>query len=166
MLLTFSVWTVKYDEAFESVFRLVLHFPFDPQDSLVSPSYNNALEQLHLPITEGGFLVWASIQLLWGLLAGMQSENLVLGPAVGLHWERVVSPTFWPALTNAVPLWTSVASEPAEAGIDFVILDCDGLFTYLDDAPSQHDVYQALTGVLCQLLEMKLAATADGIVRL
>jgi len=47
-----------------------------------------------------------------------------------------------------------------------VILDCDGLLAYLDDAPSQHDVYQALTGVLRQRLEMKLAATADGIARL
>ena len=55
-----------------------------------------------------------------------------------------------------------MASEPAEAGSDFVILDGDGLLAYLDYAQSQHDVYQALTGVLCQLLEMKLAATADG----
>ena len=34
---------------------------------------------------------------------------------------------------------------------------------HLDDALSQHEVYQALTGVLCQLLEVKLAATADGL---
>ena len=47
-----------------------------------------------------------------------------------------------------------------------MILDSDGLLAYLDDAPSQHDVYQALTGVLRQRLEMKLAATADGIARL
>ena len=59
-----------------------------------------------------------------------------------------------------------MASEPAAAGGDFVILDGDGLLAYLDDAPSQHDVYQALTGVLRQRLEMKLAATADGIARL
>ena len=59
-----------------------------------------------------------------------------------------------------------MASEPAVAGSDFVILDGDGLLAYLDDAPSQHDVYQALTGVLRQRLEMKLAATADGIARL
>ena len=42
-------------EAFECVFRLVLHFPLDSQDPLVSPSYDNALEQLCLPITKGGF---------------------------------------------------------------------------------------------------------------
>ena len=59
-----------------------------------------------------------------------------------------------------------MALEPAVSGSNFVILDCDGLLAYLDDAPSQHDVYQALTGVLCQLLEMKLAATADGIAHL
>ena len=59
-----------------------------------------------------------------------------------------------------------MASEPAEAGSDFVILDCDGLLEYLDDTQSQHDVYQALTGVLRQRLEMKLAATVDGIARL
>ena len=46
---------MKYDEAFECVFRLVLHFPLDYQDPLVSPSYDNALEQLCLPITKGGF---------------------------------------------------------------------------------------------------------------
>ena len=56
--------------------------------------------------------------------------------------------------------------EPAEAGSDFVIWDCDGLLAYLDDTPTQHDVYQALTGVLRQQLEMKLAATADGIAHL
>ena len=47
-----------------------------------------------------------------------------------------------------------------------MILDGDGLLAYLDDAPSQHDVYQALTRVLRQQLEMKLAATADGIAHL
>ena len=47
-----------------------------------------------------------------------------------------------------------------------MILDGDGLLEYLDDALSQHDMYQALTGVLRQRLEMKLAATADGIARL
>ena len=52
------------------------------------------------------------------------------------------------------------------AGSDFVILDGNGLLEYLDDAQSQRDVYQALTGVLRQLLEVKLAATADGIARL
>ena len=60
----------------------------------------------------------------------------------------------------------SVALEPAAAGSDFVILDCDGLLAYLDDAPSQHDVYQALTGLLRQQLEMKLVATVDEIARL
>ena len=55
-----------------------------------------------------------------------------------------------------------MASEPAEAGSDFVIFDCNGLLEYLDDAPSQHDVYQALTGVLRQRLEVKLAATAES----
>ena len=54
-LRTSSAWTVKYDKAFECVFRRVLHFPFDSQDPLVSPSYDNALEQLRLPITKGGF---------------------------------------------------------------------------------------------------------------
>ena len=54
-LRTSSAWTVKYDEAFECVFRRVLHFPSDSQDPLVSPSYDNALEQLRLPITKGGF---------------------------------------------------------------------------------------------------------------
>ena len=43
-----------------------------------------------------------------------------------------------------------------------MILDGDGLLEYLDDALSQHDVYQALTGVLLQQLEMKLAATAPS----
>ena len=38
-----------------------------------------------------------------------------------------------------------MASEPAAAGSDFVILDCDGLLAYLDDAQSQLDVYQALS---------------------
>ena len=52
------------------------------------------------------------------------------------------------------------------AGSDFVILDGDSLLEYLDDAPSQHDVYQVLTVVLRQRLEVKLAATADGIARL
>ena len=46
---------MKYDEAFECIFRLVLHFPLDSQDPLVSPSYDKALEQLCLPITKGGF---------------------------------------------------------------------------------------------------------------
>jgi hypothetical protein len=55
LLRTSSAWTVKYDEAFECVFRRVLHFPLDSQDPLVSPSYDNALEQLRLPITKGGF---------------------------------------------------------------------------------------------------------------
>ena len=59
-----------------------------------------------------------------------------------------------------------MALEPAAAESDFVILDSDGLLAYLGDAPTQHDVYQALTGVLRQRLEMKLAATADGITRL
>ena len=55
LLLTSSAWTVKYNEAFECVFRLVLHFPLDSQDPLVSPSYDSALEQLCLPIMKGGF---------------------------------------------------------------------------------------------------------------
>ena len=49
-----------------------------------------------------------------------------------------------------------MALEPPEAGSDFVILDSDGLLAYLDDALSQHDVYQALTGVLHQRLEVNL----------
>ena len=59
-----------------------------------------------------------------------------------------------------------MASEPAVAGSDFMILDCDGLLAYLVDTPSQNDVYQAHTGMLCQRLEVKLAATADGIASL
>ena len=56
-----------------------------------------------------------------------------------------------------------MASEPATVGSDFVILDGNGSMEYLDDALSQNDVYHALTGVLRQQLEVKLAATADRI---
>ena len=59
-----------------------------------------------------------------------------------------------------------MASEPAAAGSDLVILDCDGLLEHLDEVPTRHDVYQALTGVLRQRLETKLATAADGLARL
>ena len=96
-------------------FRLALHFPLDSQDPLVSPSYDNALEQLCLPITKGGFgLALAEVTAPGGLCSAVvgfarwhAKRNFGLGPAVGRHWGRVVFPTFWPALTNAAPLWTS-----------------------------------------------------------
>ena len=63
---------------------------------------------------------------------------------------------FFISYTGSLDGWglsVTVASEPAAAGSDLVILDCNGLLEHLDDAPSQHDVYQALTGVLPQRLE-------------
>ena len=90
---------MKYDEAFESVFRRVLHFPFDSQDPLVSPNYDNAFVFLSRKVDLAWLrlrqqLLEVCILLLLGLLGGMHSEILVLGSAVGRHWERVVFPTF------------------------------------------------------------------------
>ena len=169
---------MKYDEAFERVFRLVLHFPFNPQDPLVSPTYVNAVEQLRLPITKGGFgLASAEATAPGGLYSAVvgfvrwhAKRNFGSGscclPALGEGGFPYVRASIDECCVSLDWWGLSVASEPAAAGSDLVILDCDGLLEHLDDAPSQHDVYQALTGVLRQRLEVKLAATADGLARL
>ena len=81
----------------------------------MSPSYDNVLEQLRVPITKGGFgLASAEATAPVGLYSTVvgsarwhAKRNFGSGfcclPALG----RVVFPTYGPALTNAAPLWTS-----------------------------------------------------------
>ena len=128
-----SAWTVQCDEAFACVFRRVLHFPLDSQDPLVSPSYDNALEQLRLLITKGGFgLASAEATAPGGLYSAVvgfvcwhAKRNFGSGSCCRQALGEGGFPYFLARIDEccaSLDEWgLLLALEPAEAGSDFVI---------------------------------------------
>ena len=110
----------------------------------MSPNYYNALEQLCLPITEGGFgLALAEATAPGGLYSAVvgvvhwhAKYNFGSGSccqqALGEGGFSFVQASIDKCCASLDEWGLSVALEPAAAGSDFVILDCNGLLEYLN----------------------------------